>query len=205
MLNHIFLFSLEPLFSHSLCKYLLFYFILYRTLVVYLIYLESLHLFSLRLLFRMNDNDSAQKTITLKAPTNNAYKPYEVSELKQKLDAWKVLLLPINNLLEWEHTFDPFVIVAANTFLFGMLMYYSPSILTTIAVLGLTMLLVESVVPLITGYFFKRAEWDPSSDMKYTRICERLSNFHRHFIAFRVKLENIRRERQSLVCKSNHS
>ncbi len=82
-----------------------------------------------------------------------------MAELKEKLDAWKVLLLPITNLLEWEHKFDPFIIVGLNTFLFGLLMYYSPSILTTISVIGLTMLLVESAVPLITGYFFKQTEW----------------------------------------------
>ena len=98
-----------------------------------------------------------RKVITLKQ--NTANKPYEVNELKQNLEAWKVLLLPVNNLLEWEHKFDPFIILGINTFIFGLLMYYNPSILTTVSVLGLSVLLLESAVPIVTNYFFKTSEW----------------------------------------------
>ena len=100
---------------------------------------------------------ATRKVITLKQ--NSASRPYEVAELKQNLEAWKVLLLPVNNLLEWEHKFDPFIILGANTLLFGLLMYYSPSILTTVSVLGLAVLLLESAVPIVTSYFFKTSEW----------------------------------------------
>ena len=98
-----------------------------------------------------------RKVITLKQNTGN--KPYDVAELKQNLEAWKVLLLPVNNLLEWEHKFDPLVILGVNTFIFGLLMYYNPSILTTVSVLGLVVLLLESAVPIVTSYFFKTSEW----------------------------------------------
>ena len=100
---------------------------------------------------------AARKVITLKQNTDN--KPYDVAELKQNLEAWKVLLLPANNLLEWEHKFDPLIIFGVNTFIFGLLMYYNPSILTTVSVLGLVILLLESAVPIVTSYFFKTSEW----------------------------------------------
>ena len=123
---------------------------------------------------------------------------YDVSQLKHDLEAWKFLLVPINNLLEWKHNYDPFIIVAFITFVFGLIIYYSPSILTTVSIFGLVFLFFEFFVPLMTNYFFKSAEWNAASEAKYTRICERISNFHRHILNLKIKLLSTRKEKQSL-------
>lgn len=39
-------------------------------------------------------------------------------ELKQSLIMWRNILLPLNNLLEWEHKYDPGVIFGIITFIF---------------------------------------------------------------------------------------
>lgn len=122
----------------------------------------------------------------------------EVQVLKRRLEGWKLILLPLNNLLEWEHRHDPAVIIGVDTFIFGLLMYYNPSVLTTVAVLGLVVLFLETVVPALTTYFFKSTEWDPVSESKYTRICERISNLQIHIWNARVKLDQLRREKQPL-------
>lgn len=83
----------------------------------------------------------------------------EVQVLKRRLEGWKLILLPLNNLLEWEHSRDPLVIIGIDTFIFALLMYYSPSMLTTVAVLGLFVLFFETVVPALTTYFAKSTEW----------------------------------------------
>jgi ADP-ribosylation factor-like protein 6-interacting protein 1 len=122
----------------------------------------------------------------------------DVAQLKLSLEGWKFLLVPINNLLEWERSIDPVIIFILNTFIFGLMAYYNPSILTTISIIGLTCLLLESIVPLVVNYFFKSTEWDIVSESKYTRICERISNLNRHIENFKLKLHTIRKERQSL-------
>lgn len=83
----------------------------------------------------------------------------EVQVLKRRLEGWKLILLPVNNLLEWEHRRDPLVIIGLDTFVFALLMYYNPSALTTVAVLGLVVLFFETVVPALSSYFFKSTEW----------------------------------------------
>ena len=83
----------------------------------------------------------------------------EVQVLKRRLEGWKLILLPVNNLLEWEHRRDPIVIICLDTLVFGLMMYYNPSILTTVAVLGLVVLFFETVVPFLSNYFFKSTEW----------------------------------------------
>lgn len=83
----------------------------------------------------------------------------DVQALKRKLESWKLILLPVNNLLEWEHRRDPIVIIFIDTFIFGLLAYHNPSVLTTVSVIGLVVLLFETVVPLATNYFCKSTEW----------------------------------------------
>lgn len=52
----------------------------------------------------------------------------DVLELKYKLEGWKLILLPINNLLEWEHKYAPFLIIFFDTFLFGFLQFHTFSL-----------------------------------------------------------------------------
>ena len=44
---------------------------------------------------------------------------YDVKQLKHNLEDWKYLLLPVNNLLEWEHKFSPLILVLIDTLIFG--------------------------------------------------------------------------------------
>jgi hypothetical protein len=39
-------------------------------------------------------------------------------ELKDSLAIWRSVLLPLNNLLDWEHQYDPFVLIGIITFVF---------------------------------------------------------------------------------------
>jgi len=122
----------------------------------------------------------------------------EVEKLKGDLNDWKYILLPLNKLLEWEHQFDPLIILVAVSAVFGILMAWSPSVLTTISLIGLIAVSVDFLVPLITHNFLKSVEWTVSSDIKYTKICERISNFLTHVSNLKLRLMTMRQEKQSL-------
>lgn len=122
----------------------------------------------------------------------------EVSKLKKDLNDWKFILLPLNNLLEWEHKFDPLVIIVIVSTIFGIIMSWSPSVLTTISVFCIIALVFDFAVPIITQQLFKTTEWTLSSDAKYTRICERISHFYGHLIRMKTRLIELRREKHSL-------
>lgn len=123
---------------------------------------------------------------------------YEVEEIKKDLNDWKFILLPLNNLLEWEHKFDPLIIISIISVVFGILMIWSPSVITTVALVGLIFLSVDFIAPLIIQNVFKGAEWTPTSESKYLRICERLTNFCNHVVNFKNKLIQMRKEKHSL-------
>lgn len=86
-------------------------------------------------------------------------KKYDVPQLKQSLESWKLVLVSLNNLIEWEGKFDPVIIITMDTFIFGILMYYNPSILSTISIIGISMLLIEILLPILISYIFKSSEW----------------------------------------------
>lgn len=123
---------------------------------------------------------------------------YEVANLKQSLESWKLVLVSLNNLIEWNGKFDPVIIVSLDTLVFGLLMFYSPSILSTVSIIGITMLVIEILLPILINYMFKNSEWDAESEEKYTHICKRISHLYEHYVFYRSKLEGIKKERQSL-------
>lgn len=90
---------------------------------------------------------------------NSREESMELEDLKAKLDSWKYLLLPVNNLLEWEHKYAPFLIISFNLLVFGLIWFYNPSLLTIVAIFGLITLLIETAIPFLVSYFFKSNEW----------------------------------------------
>jgi hypothetical protein len=69
--------------------------------------------------------------------------------------------------------------------------------------IGLVCLFFESILPLIANYLFRSAEWDIISESKFTRICERIANFHMHLVNLQTRLVNTRKQKQSLVSYLN--
>jgi hypothetical protein len=124
--------------------------------------------------------------------------PYNASNLKKSLENWKFVIVHFNDLIEWEHQYDPLIILSANTFIFGLLMYYNPSVLTTASLLGLCFLLFESIVPILLSYILKKAPWNAHLETKYNKICEKISTGIQYTQKLKFRLENIREERHSL-------
>ena len=84
---------------------------------------------------------------------------YEVANLKQSLESWKLVLVSLNNLIEWNGKFDPAIIICFDTLVFGLLMFYSPSILSTVSIIGISMLVIEILLPILMNYMFKTTDW----------------------------------------------
>ena len=83
----------------------------------------------------------------------------DIEQLKIQLEGWKLFLIPINNLLEWEKKYDPLIIIALNSVLFAFVWMNYYSLLTTVSLLGLSILLLETMVPILNAYFLKNTEW----------------------------------------------
>lgn len=118
-----------------------------------------------------------------------------VGELKESLMIWRNILLPLNNLLEWENKYDPFIVFGIITFIFIFIFQTDPPVLTLISCIVLAIVLIDLSVPFLVGFLFKKDKWTQTKDAKFNRICERIAHFEQHVKDMCEAALKMRRER----------
>ncbi|CAF1338266.1 unnamed protein product [Adineta ricciae] len=116
-------------------------------------------------------------------------------ELKQSLAIWRNILLPLNNLLEWEHKYDPMVIFGIITFIFIFILQANPPVLTLVSCVVLVFVLIDLLVPIAIRVLFKNDHWTSAKEAKFTRLCERIANFEEHIKKLCESALKMRKER----------
>ncbi|CAF0957119.1 unnamed protein product [Rotaria sordida] len=129
---------------------------------------------------RTSDSPITSTSIMKKSSLQSDELKDRTEELKQSLLIWRHILLPLNNLLEWEHKYDPFVIFGIITFIFIFILQANPPILTLVSCVVLIFVLIDLLVPIVIRLLFKKDNWTSAKDAKYTRLCERIANFEQH-------------------------
>jgi len=104
----------------------------------------------------------------------------EMTALKADLEGYRQLLIPINKVLEWDESHYPAILVGIITLKFALIWAMEPSVLTCFSLIGLSLCLIDFVVPAITTYFFATAEWSEVHEESFEAICQRVLNFKAH-------------------------
>lgn len=78
---------------------------------------------------------------------------------KKTLILWRHILIPLNNLLEWEHQYDPLIIFGSLTGIFGFIHLLNPSLLTLISCSILIIVLIDLLGPIGLESFYKNENW----------------------------------------------
>lgn len=112
---------------------------------------------------------------------------YRTEDLKQSLVVWRHILLPLNNLLEWEHKYDPCIIFGIITFIFmwdrdwftlpdidhgswfsfSFIFQTNPPVLTLISGVVLILVLLDLLVPVAVRILFKNDKWFVYSSRRF--------------------------------------
>lgn len=106
-----------------------------------------------------------------------------LEKIKHDLDGWKEVLLPLNGLINWEKPYHPAIIIGLNTFIFSVIWYFEPSVLTTFSLIGLAICLIDFLVPLI-GPNLISSKWTGREERQYEDVCVRILNAKTHFCNF---------------------
>ncbi|KAL4240075.1 ADP-ribosylation factor-like protein 6-interacting protein 1 [Mactra antiquata] len=107
-------------------------------------------------------------------------RPDPLSAIKNDLEGWREVLLPLNNLLNWDKPIYPGIIVGLTTFLFLLIWYFEPSVLTTFSLIGLTLSLTDFLVPIVGPTVLGGKKWTGVQEKQYEQICIRIHNFRYH-------------------------
>ncbi|CAF0866185.1 unnamed protein product [Rotaria sp. Silwood1] len=145
--------------------------------------------------FRTSDSSVTSTSIMKKSSLQSDELRERTEEFKQSLVIWRNILLPLNNLLEWEHKYDPFVIFGIITFIFIFILQANPPVLTLVSCVVLAFVLIDLIVPIIARLLFKNDNWTSAKDAKYTRLCGRIANFEQHIKKLCESALKMRKER----------
>jgi len=86
----------------------------------------------------------------------------------------------MNKVLEWEENHYPAVIVGVVTFIFSIIWYLEPSVLTTFSLLGVLLCMLDFIVPTLSSYMFSSSEWTVVQERQFETICGRILNAKQH-------------------------
>ncbi|XP_074647999.1 ADP-ribosylation factor-like protein 6-interacting protein 1 [Tubulanus polymorphus] len=118
-----------------------------------------------------------------------------VAKIKKELEGWREVLLPINKVLTWEKPPYPVILVSGITFIFFLIWYFDPSVLTTFSLLGLIISLVDYLVPTIASSLFKSDNWTVVQEKEFENICIRIHNAKVHIQNLRTQIFNLKTEK----------
>ncbi|ELU15291.1 hypothetical protein CAPTEDRAFT_193769 [Capitella teleta] len=119
----------------------------------------------------------------------------ELQRLKQDLHAYRELILPLNKVLEWEKTHYPAILLGGITLLFAIIWYLEPSVLTTLSLIGISLCVVDFVVPTLSSYLFSSAEWTVVQERQFEGICVRVLNAKTHMSNIKNALLILKRDK----------
>jgi len=119
----------------------------------------------------------------------------DLSKLKKDLEGYRELILPLNKILEWEQNHYPAILVAVITFIFAIIWYLEPSVLTCFSLVGLHICLIDFVVPTVSSYFFSSSEWTVVQERQFEAICTRLLNCRSHCTNARTSLVQLKNDK----------
>ncbi|XP_017780637.1 PREDICTED: ADP-ribosylation factor-like protein 6-interacting protein 1 isoform X2 [Nicrophorus vespilloides] len=98
----------------------------------------------------------------------------QITYLKNALEGWKEIILPLDSIMHWEKHWHPFSIVGSSTMFFLMVWLMDPSVLTTIALVGLTCTISDYFVPILVSSLLKSDQWTDKQEDKFDKICRSL-------------------------------
>ncbi|XP_071131298.1 ADP-ribosylation factor-like protein 6-interacting protein 1 [Mytilus edulis] len=124
-------------------------------------------------------------------------KSARLERIKKDLEGWKEVLLPLNGLINWEKPYHPPIIVGLSTFVFFLIWYFQPSILTTFSLIGLAIILIDFLVPMV-GPTLMSSRWTGREERQYEDVCIRMLNAKTHFSNFYEAMVDLKTNRPKM-------
>merc|ERR1711915_775158 len=104
-------------------------------------------------------------------------KKSSVKTLRRELEGWREVLVAVHSLLAWDKPFYPGIIAGSSTFVFLLIWYYEPSLLTLFSLLGLLVTLADFLVPRVSGMILGSHSWSGQHERQYEEIVKSIASF----------------------------
>lgn len=115
-------------------------------------------------------------------------------EVMKNLEGWRAALIRINSILQWEKPYHPVLLLAPTTLIFLLIWCFEPSLLTAVALLGMSFSLIDFLVPLLSS-FYAPETWTGIEEQQFEQICERIMHVKDHFVNARDVMISLKDEK----------
>jgi hypothetical protein len=110
--------------------------------------------------------------------------------LKDRLTECRELCPLLLDVFIWRTNLYPCILGGIVTFIFGLFWYIEPTVITTIAVIGLILTLADFLLPLLSKSVGPApADWTPEKEKKFSIFVNRIAYYSVQFWNFTVTLE----------------
>lgn len=96
----------------------------------------------------------------------------QIRSLRDSLDDWKEILLPIKSVILWDKNWHPAAIIGVSTIFFTLVWLLDPSILSALSLIGLTLTISDYIVPVLAKSLFKPELWTAVKEKQFEEICK---------------------------------
>lgn len=104
----------------------------------------------------------------------NSDQDLRTKKVKRSLEGWREILLNAHSILLWEKQWHPGAVFGALSAVFLLLWAFDPSILTTLATIGLLVTVGDYLVPTIAASIFRQDNWTGAKEKKFDEICRNI-------------------------------
>lgn len=131
--------------------------------------------------------------------TPSCFQELKIKKLKRSLEGWREIILATQSILLWEKQWHPTAILGASSFIFFLLWLIDPSLLTTIAVIGLIATISDYLVPTMSSGLFRNDNWTGAHEKKLEDLCRMLVIYYTHMTTLMGSFYLMRTVRPKMV------
>lgn len=126
----------------------------------------------------------------------------ETASLEENFQGWGEVVLLTDRALRWEKPWFPAVIMGALSFLFLMIYYLDPSVLSGVSCFIMCLCLADYLVPTLAPRIFGSNTWTTEQQQRLHEICSNLVKTRRRIIGWWKRLFVLKEEKPKMYFMS---
>ncbi|XP_061455807.1 ADP-ribosylation factor-like protein 6-interacting protein 1 [Rhineura floridana] len=122
----------------------------------------------------------------------------ETAGLEEQLQGWGEVILVTDKILRWEKPWFPPAMIAVVSFIFLMIYYLDPSVLSGVSCFVMLLCLADYLVPALAPRIFGSSKWTTEQQQRFHEICSNLVKTRRRIVGWWKRLFTFKEEKPKM-------
>ncbi|XP_028669909.1 ADP-ribosylation factor-like protein 6-interacting protein 1 [Erpetoichthys calabaricus] len=122
----------------------------------------------------------------------------ETAQLEEQLQAWGEVILAGDKILRWEKPWFPAALCGVVSFVFLLIYYLDPSVLTGVSCAIMILCLADYLVPTLAPKIFGSTKWTTEQQQRFHEICGNLVKTQRRVLGWGRRVFALKEEKPKM-------